>query len=134
MGKGKNKRILAKKNPFFVVQKGDSDSKHRDSRFGTRLGLEIGLEIQSCLSLGLGLDSKTRSFWSQTRNRVSKTGTRETLLGSKEVCSLIKCKHKSSAANHQSLFCSILCFFRSILLYHTPLYSIRRSCPNMYNL
>ena len=63
------------------MQKGDSDSKHRDSRFGTRLGLGIGLEIQSCLSLGLGLDSKTRSFWSQTRNRVSKTGTRETLFG-----------------------------------------------------
>ena len=62
------------------MQKGDSDSKHRDSRFGTRLGLGIGLEIQSCLSLGLGLDSKTRSFWSQTRNRVSKSGTRETLL------------------------------------------------------
>ena len=33
-----------------MVQKGDSDSKHRDSRFGNRLGLGIGLEIQSCLS------------------------------------------------------------------------------------
>ena len=39
------------------------------------------------------------------------TDHEQSVLWSKEICALIWCKHKSSAANHKSLFCSILCFF-----------------------
>ena len=38
-----------------MVLKGDSDSKHRVSRFGTRLGLGIGLELQALMVSGIGL-------------------------------------------------------------------------------
>ena len=39
----------------FCTKKGDSDSKHQVSRFGTRLGLGIGLELQSLMVSGIGL-------------------------------------------------------------------------------
>ena len=66
----------------------NSDSKQRVSRFWTRLGLGIVLEFQRCLRLGLRLYLKTVSFWSQTRNRVSKVWTRETQVPTKQQFSL----------------------------------------------
>ena len=39
----------------FLVKKGESDSKYRDSRPKTRLGLGIGLILHESSSLGLGL-------------------------------------------------------------------------------
>ena len=40
---------------FFKGEKGESDSKYRDSRLKTRLGLGLGFEIQGCSRIGLGL-------------------------------------------------------------------------------
>ena len=49
-----------------------------DSRLG--IGLGIGLDVQTMLESDSESDSKSRTGQSQTRNRVSKMGTRETML------------------------------------------------------
>ena len=59
----------------FVCKMGVSGSNNR----GSRLKLGIGLDVQTRLEPDSESDSKFRTGQSQTRHRVSKMGTRETL-------------------------------------------------------